>query len=50
MKERHDAELEAGTDTRALQTLLGHKDLRTTRISTPIVDRGPLGVVSPLDR
>lgn len=42
--------LEAGTDIRTIQSLLGHKDVRTTMITTHIVDRGPLGVVSPLDR
>jgi integron integrase len=42
--------LEAGTDIRTIQTLLGHKDVRTTMIYTHLVDRGPLGVVSPLDR
>ncbi len=40
----------AGTDIRTIQTLLGHKDVRTTMTHTHIVDRGPLGVVSPLDR
>ncbi|WP_437595135.1 tyrosine-type recombinase/integrase [Sorangium sp. So ce1000] len=35
---------------RTIKTLLGHKDVRTTMIYTHIVDRGPLGVNSPLDR
>ena len=42
--------LEGGTDIRTIQTLLGHKDIRTTMSDTHIVDCGPLGVVSPLDR
>jgi len=42
--------LEAGTDIRTIQTLLGHQDVRTTMVYTHIVDRGPLGVASPLDR
>lgn len=42
--------LEAGTDLRTIQALFGHKNVRTTMIYTHIVDRGPIGVVSPLDR
>jgi integrase len=42
--------LEAGTDIRTIQSLLGHRDVRTAMIYTHIVDRGPPGVVSPLDR
>lgn len=42
--------LESGYDVRTIQKLLGHQDRRTTMVYTHVLQRGPLGVESPLDR
>lgn len=42
--------LEAGYDIRTVQELMGHKDVKTTMVYTHVMNKGPLGVRSPLDR
>ncbi len=41
--------LESGYDIRTVQELLGHNDVRTTMISTHVLNRGGRGVKSQVD-
>jgi site-specific recombinase XerD len=42
--------LQSGHDIRTVQELLGHADVATTMTHLHVLNRGGLGVRSPLDR
>ena len=41
--------LRTACDDRTVQELLAHSDIKTTMISTHVLNRGPAGVRSPMD-
>lgn len=41
--------LESGYDIRTVQEFLGHNDVKTTMVYTYVLNRGPVGVRSPVD-
>lgn len=41
--------LDRGQDIRTIQELMGYRDVNTTMIYTHVLNRGPMGVSSPVD-
>ena len=42
--------VESGSDIRTVQELLGHRDVSTTMLYTHVLNKGGLGVTSPVDQ
>lgn len=41
--------IDSGYDIRTVQELLGHSSVQTTMIYTHVLNRGGIGVISPID-